>query len=630
MTDVTALAPGANAPLPGAAELTCELDVPQLGGATLVIEQGDGTLRPLGTADAFASIEVPPDQRKVRVVIDLSRIPERDVRVRLLVWSPDRSLPLARGSATVTQPGGAVLQVTLPEAARELRAAELLEFYRRGSEWKVRAIGSGWAGHVAAMAQALGLPASAFPLLSRAAPTPSPPPPADPAQQPPAAAHEGPSPPVGPPALRDLLDEVVGPGPRFGDNDFVDFTLHGMLLRLSYERSGDYARILAVSPGGEGELTDTVALAALRATGQAPLAVVSFSDDGQAAFVSAPAVAHVDSVDSALLKALLAEVWVTAHRFNLRMRSVRRWQRPEQLTEQIPRELRLGIAEELQDEGAWLDVHERLLMAGGLPLVDEPAAVLMPSDLGQLVVGPTVLSGTPRAWAILVERTVRANVYPEPGLWRSLAARNGERSFVRFGVQDEGLPGDPPAIHCNFAALQLQRTAVTEDLQRGLEFVDHAADAIEETLRRLAPDSADYRNNLPWPATRDWGGPGAAAKEHLLVREVAGLPPGEAPPNDLAGRARAQAAALQRAGLGYLAHLALTRAEASDDAAPAWREASRQLVALAPVAHAPGDEPCATASLHVRMGRLDAPRPMRPPPPPPSGPTSARSRRLFG
>ncbi len=632
MTEAIVLAPGANAPLGVPTRVVVEVVAPQLGGVAVVVETSDGTLRTVTEDDAFASVQAPSGAVARRSVpVDLARVPADVERLRIVVWSPGPELPLARAAATVVAREHAEVLATLPDEARELRAAELIELYRRGQEWKVRAVASGWAGHVAAMAAALGLPASAFPVNATPAAAAVDRPPAVEEVPDVPSHHEGPSPAVGPPALRALLDEVVGPGARYGDDTFVDFELHGMLLRLSYERFEHYARVIAVSPGGEGELTDTVALAALRATGEAPLASVSFSDDGTAAFVSAPAVAHVDSVDSALLKALLAEVWVTAHRFNTRMRAVRRWQRPAQLTEQIPRELRLGIAEELQDEAAWSDVHGRLLTAGGLPLVDEPAAVLMPTGGGQLVVGPTLLSGTARAWAILVERTVRANVRSEPGLWRALVLRNGERSFVRFGVQPEGLPGDPPAIHCNYAALQLPRTAVIEDLQRGLEFVDHAADAIDGLLRDLAADSSDYRNNLPWPATRQWSGPGAEIKEHLLVREVAGLPVGAPPPDALASRAAAQTASLARAGLGYLAHLALTRAEADGDAAAAWREVSRELVALAPIEHAPGDDPCATASIHVRMQRLDAPRPMRPPPAPrPPGHPGGAPRRLFG
>lgn len=644
MSSDIVLGAGANAPLTEQ-RVVVALSVPQLGGSAFVVERADGRRQAATAQAAFAVPFAPSGEHQLASSVDLAEVPTDVASLRLVVWSPAANLPLARAVARVEQDHDSpAITVALGDDATELRAAELLEIYRRGDGWKVRAIAAGWSGHVAAMAASLGLAEADFPnqrqdSSTRAAPSPPDASAAEAHSTPhgsraaPAEPHVGPSPEVGPPALRDLLDAVIGPGARVGDHSFVDFELHGMLLRLTYEQSGDFARVIAVSPGGEGELTDTVALAALRATGEAPLACVSFVDDDgtSAAFVSAPAVAHVDAVDSALLKALLAEVWVTAVRFNTRMRTVRRWQRPPQLTEQLPRELRLGIAEALQSEDAWTDVHRRLLDAGGLPLVDEPAAVLMASPLGQLTVGPARLSGTARAWAIVVERIVRANVHPAPGLWRALAHQNDERSFVRFGVQHEGLPGDPPAIQVGYSALQLHRAPVLDDLQRGLEIVDRAAASIDELLLALAADSTDFRNNLPWPSTRTWGGPGAETKDDLLVREVAELPAGAAPPRDLVGRAGAQAAALRRTGLGYLAHLALLRAEADDPSAAAWRDVSRGLVALAPVEHAPGDPPCATASIHVRMRRLDAPRPMRPPPPPRPAPGAAGpARRLFG
>ncbi|MDO9352633.1 MAG: hypothetical protein Q7T55_02995, partial [Solirubrobacteraceae bacterium] len=437
----------------------------------------------------------------------------------------------------------------------------------------------------------------------------------------------------GPPALRDVLDMVVGPGARVGDDAFVDFALGGVFLRLTLETSagGDYVRIVATTPAGEGTVTDAVALAALRATNEAPLARLSFDDDG-AAFVSAPAVAERHHVNTALVKALLAEVWVTANRFAARVRTAR-WRFPDPPTDALPRELRLGVGEELQDVAAWAPVRDRLVDSDCVPLVDAPAAMLAATGHGQLAIGPCMLAGTPRGWTILVERTVRANVHPAPGLWTALARSNGAGTFVRVGVQAEGLPGDPPAITVGFSALQLPRTQVFEDLGRGLDLVDEAASALEPMLRDLAADSADYRNNLPWTATRRWTGPGSELDAHLLVREIAGLPDAAPVPAQLAKRARAQEASLGRAGYGYLAHLALLRAEAKDGASADWQSAARELVVLAPIQPAAGDDPCATASIHVRMARLDAPRPIRhePPPAPPAGaPAQPRRRGLFG
>lgn len=650
MSAARTLTPGANAPLEGTA-VQISLEVPQLGGATVLVEAAGAPLRAVANDEAFAQLDR-RDERTLVASFDLASVPAGVERLRLMVWSPGPDLALAKVTAAGTIDAAPAFAITLPEDARALKAVELLELYRRGDAWKVRAIASGWHHHVAGMAAAVGLPASAFPVQAVRTPTPPaapgpeapsasaahaaspagsvPPRPSESAS--PAPPHVGPSPAIGPPALRDVLDNVVGPGARVGDDSFVDFELHGVFLRLTYESGGDYARVIATTPGGEGTLTDTVGLAALRATGEAPLGRVSFDQDG-AAFISAPAVAERRHVDSALVKALLAEVWVTAYRFGERIRTAR-WSFPSQLTEQIPRELRLGVGEELQDVGAWAPVRERLEETHCIPLVDEPSAMLAPTTLGQLVIGPALLAGTPRGWTILVERTVRSNVRPRPGLWTRLANHNAEQFFVRFSVQAEGLPGDPPAIVVGYSALQLPRTQVMEDLSRGLDMVDEASDAVDPLLRELAADSADYRNNLPWVATRRWTGPGSELRDHLLVREISGLPAGADVPAQLVKRVRGQADSLGRSGFGYLAHLALLRAEAKDGASPAWHAVARDLVALAPVQPEPGDAPCATASVHVRLSRLDAPRPMRPPPPPspPAGAPEPRRRRrgLFG
>ena len=608
-----ALPPGANAPLPGATA-DVQVSVAQFGGAAWLVEERGCAPRLAGEADPCSTVS-PDTGWSARTTIDLDAFPDAVERIRLLAWTPAPNLVLGRTVAQVAVDGGPGFVVEVPAAARQLRAVELLELYRRGADWKIRAVASGWTGHVDAMAEATGLPATAFTVPApideaeraaaggdRSADTLATPPD-------PAVPHEGPSPPVGPPALRELLDSVVGPGPRFGDDTFVDFSLHGAFLRLVFERSGDHARVIAVTPAGEGSVTDTVALAALRATAEAPLARVSFSGDG-AAFVSAPAVAHHSQVDSALLKALLAEVWVTAHRFGERVRTAR-WSFPRAVTEQIPRELRLGVAESLQDQAAWGAVHEQLGATGCTPLADQPAALLAPTSAGQLAIGPALLSGTARGWTVIVERTVRANVRPRPGLWQALAAQNSETAFVRLGVQAEGRPGDPPAILVGYSALQLPRTQVQEDLARGLEMVDEAAAAIDPLLHQLAPDSADHRNNLPWTASRRWSGSGTEVTGHLLIREIAGLHDGAAVPAGLMQRVTAQTTSLGRPGLAYLAHLALLRAEANDAASRDWQWLARELVARVPAQAAPGDAPSATASLHVRIGRLDAPRPAR-------------------
>jgi hypothetical protein len=262
---------------------------------------------------------------------------------------------------------------------------------------------------------------------------------------------------------------------------------------------------------------------------------------------------------------------------------------------------------------------------------------------GQLWIGPSLLAGTSRAWAIIVERILRANVTPRAGLWRALAQSNTLLSPVRFGLVDEvGLYG-PPAVTVNFAALQLPRTQVMEDLQHGLEFVDLAAIEAETMIRSMTPDATSHRNNLPWIPTRRWTGPGTEVRSELLVRELNGLPDGAAVPEGFADRVRSQHSSLGRAGVGYIAHLALVRAERLDGASPGWLEVARELVALVPVDAGAAGEPCAAASIHVRLNRSDNPAPPRPgpatssppaPQPAPSddrAPSSTRRRwRLFG
>jgi len=266
-----------------------------------------------------------------------------------------------------------------------------------------------------------------------------------------------------------------------------------------------------------------------------------------------------------------------------------------------------------------------------VPLVDEPAVMLAMTD-GQLWIGPSLLAGTSRAWGIIVERVLRSDVTARDGLWRALAQRNSPLSPVRFGVIDEvGLHGRP-AITANFAALQLPRTQVMEDLQHGLNFVDEAAADLDGMLRSMAPDSDATRNNLPWIRERRWNGPGTEVREQLLVRELSSVPDGSGLPAGFLDRVRSQRASLGRPGVGYLAHLALLRAEDGGPSAPGWLHLARELVAMTPIS-GPG-EPSAAASIHVRLGRLTdpvAPRraarsaPTPPRPSPAADPAPARS-----
>jgi len=628
---IVSLAPGANQPLDGQ-QITVDVSANNIGGVLLAVEEG-GVIRPLAAADRLAPPSVDGDQR-AQARLTLASIPAPITRLRLLVWSQSRTRVLVPAEARVSVDGTHRFTVPLPQQAGLLRASEVLEIYRRHGSWKVRAIASGWEDGIPAMARAIGLPEAAFNASSGPAPAPAQPAP------PPAPTHTGPSPQVGPVPLRGLLDSVVGPGPRGGDSRFVDFELRGVPLRLRYELIDGIVQIAALVPLGRGQFSDATAEAALRVTGEAPLARVTIDEHGSA---SAAAVAYAEerNLDSALVKALLSEVWAAAFAFASRVRPIG-WEVSRQLTADIPRELRLGVAEELQQTQAWADVHERLLANECLPLVDAPAALLALVEHGQLWIGPSLLAGTSRAWAIVVERILRADVRPRAGLWRALAQNNALLSPVRFGLVDElGLHG-PPAITVNFAALQLPRTQVMEDLQHGLELVDRAAIDAEPAMRSMTPDATSHRNNLPWIHARRWTGPGAEVRDELLVRECSGLADGAGVPEGFVDRVRSQRASLGRCGVGYIAHLALLRAERRDGASPAWLEVARDLVALVPVDVGASGEPCATASIHVRLNRCNGPAssqrapttaaPPAPPSPSDAGAPAATRRRwrLFG
>ncbi|MEJ7783678.1 MAG: hypothetical protein WKF96_02670 [Solirubrobacteraceae bacterium] len=608
---------GANQPL-GGQRIIIELSAHSLGGVRLLAEDG-GAVRVLPTSEVWAPVSVTGQQ--ARVDLDLTAVPPTIARLRLLSWSESRTRLLVPLDARVSVDGALRFAVPVEESSGMLRAAEILEVYRRHGSWKVRAVASGWEDHVPAMARGVGVPETAF-AETRRPPTSRGSRQAAPAQ----AVHRGPSPQVGPPLLRDLLDSVVGPGPRTGDRAFLDFALHGAELRLGLKEFDGFVQVVAIAPLGSGQLTDATAEAALRITGRAPLARVTIDEAGDAV-AAAVAYAATQNLDSALIKALLSEVWVAAHCFAQLVRPLG-WPITERFTAEVPREVRLGIAEELQDTAVWRDVRERLMANDCLPLVDEPSVMLALTD-GQLWIGPSLLAGTNRAWGIIVERILRSDVTPRNGLWRALALRNSTLGPVRFGVINEvGLHG-PLAITANFAALQLPRTQILEDLQHGLNFVDEAAADLDGLLRSMAPDSSTTRNNLPWIPERRWTGPGTEVREQVLVRELTSVPAGAGIPMGFLDRVRSQQATVGRPGVGYLGHLALLRAESRGPAAPAWLHLARELIAMTPIT-APGD-PCAAASIHVRLGRLSnpvAPRRVASPAPPastappPSSPSS--------
>lgn len=609
--------PGGNRPLDGQ-RVVVDLAATSLGGARFVAEDG-GEAKVVDSSEP--SISLTATGAQARGQIDLSSVPATISRLRLVVWSEQVSRVLTPADARISVDGEQRFTVAVEGARTALRSAEVLEIYRRHGAWKVRAVALGWAGHIGDMATALKLPESAF-SAGPGAPMPARPVPAPehmggaPAMRRGAArVHRGPSPAVGPVPLRDLVDEILGPGPRNGTDDYIGVELGGVTLGLIYEDRGNFISIKALTGLGTGTVTNSIAEASLRVTAEAPLARVTVDDDS--ALATAVAIADHANLSSALLKALLCEVWVTGYRFGQAVRSLG-WSMSDAFTAQVPRELRLGVAEDLQSFDAWGDMRTTILNNDGtLPLVDDPATVLLLDDMGQLTVGPCLLHGTNRAWSVIVERALRCDV-TDRGQWRAVAALNQRYNLVRFGLFTEVGVDAPLAITGSFAGLQLPRTQVFEDIQAGLGLVEDTAREVDGTLMQIAPQGP-RRNNLPALPTRRWTGPGTEVRQEILVRELSSLPEDAPVPAGFLDRVRASRGTLGRPGTGYLAHLVLQRAERGDARAQAWVPIAQALVEMTPIS-APGPK-CAAASIHVRMGRLlTSVKPRRTAPPPPSSP----------
>ena len=601
------LAAGANIGIEGR-EAQVTVRAPDLGGVLVIAEDG-GAPRPLAPEDPIARVS-----GDGRVTIALATVPDAVERLRVLAWSTVRTRVLEPAEAEIALDGLVVATVEL-KTGQPLRAAELVEIYRRHGNWKVRAVASGWIGGIDAASAAVGIDAGAFQPLRAAAPArPSPTP------------RPSGSPAAGPAQLRALVDEIVGPGERIGGHNYLEFKLAG-----SYDASvvldpvdDELSSVTAILPLGHGGASDArMGEAAARTCGEAPMGRIAF-DSGQV-YASASTVVDRHAVDTAVLKALLAEAWTTAHDFARRVGGA--W-RGVQLPDEPPRELRLGVAEELGEPHSWTEIREMLVANSFMLLVDAPQACLAPAD-GTLWLGPVRLAGAARAWSVLCERVLRADVELSPKAWSEIADWNTVSGPMRLGVVQEVGVDAQAVVVLNFNALQVQRGQPRRDLEVGLGMVDDRASEMEPGLRQMI-DGTTHRNNLPWFPSRRWSGPPRELADDILARELSGLPAGAGPPPDFAERVRARYDALGRAGAGYLAHLALQHAERRDDQLLPWLQLATELVDLAPVQMGP--DGTATASVHVRRGRLQqalAPRPRQATPPPTPQPAPERRKRRW-
>ncbi|NHC46949.1 Tellurium resistance protein [Motilibacter sp. K478] len=164
------LTKGANAPLPAGAvaiEVTAAASSPGVDVSALLLAD-DGKVR--GDADlvfynqptgAGGAVRLSRTGRGHEIALDLERLPASVVRVVVAASADDEAAPGASLGdvhglqARVT--AGAAEHTFAPAMESGERAAVLVEVYRRGDGWKVRAIGQGWASGLAGLATGFGV-----------------------------------------------------------------------------------------------------------------------------------------------------------------------------------------------------------------------------------------------------------------------------------------------------------------------------------------------------------------------------------------------------------------------------------------------------------------------------------------
>ncbi|MEU6081850.1 TerD family protein [Streptomyces sp. NPDC047108] len=163
---------GQNHPLPGARwEIRVSAGKPVVAGATLSDEQGsirgtDWVAHP--ASPNLPGLEVPRQAAaEHRLAVDLDAIPEAVHRVSVLlalpvgVGGPVSFAGLAAPFVAVTGLDGTEIASYTVTGLDAESAVIALELYRRQGAWKVRAVGQGYAGGLAALLQDQGLPQAA-------------------------------------------------------------------------------------------------------------------------------------------------------------------------------------------------------------------------------------------------------------------------------------------------------------------------------------------------------------------------------------------------------------------------------------------------------------------------------------
>ncbi|MER8120389.1 TerD family protein [Streptomyces sp. NPDC094031] len=200
------MTPGSNVPL-SAARITVDVAAPVRLDVSGLLLTGDGKVRsdddfifynqPSGPGVAYRSGGgAAPDA----ITVDTAAVPP-DIEKIVVTASPDAAGQTFQGiepTATLRDAdGGAVLATFTPPQLGAETALVVVEIYRRGGQWKARAVGQGYANGLAGIATDFGVtveePAAAAPAAppQPVAPATAPPVPAAPAAPPPPAPAPG-------------------------------------------------------------------------------------------------------------------------------------------------------------------------------------------------------------------------------------------------------------------------------------------------------------------------------------------------------------------------------------------------------------------------------------------------------
>ncbi len=193
---MTAMTPGSNIPLP-AARVTVDVSAPVRLDVSGLLLTGDGKVRsdddfifynqPTGPGVTYRSGGgTAPDA----VTVDTAAVPPEIEKI-VVTASPDAAGQTFQGiepTATIREAdGGAVLASFTPPQLGSETALVVVEIYRRGGQWKARAVGQGYANGLAGIATDFGVTVeepAATPAAPAAAPAAPPQPVAAPAAPP--------------------------------------------------------------------------------------------------------------------------------------------------------------------------------------------------------------------------------------------------------------------------------------------------------------------------------------------------------------------------------------------------------------------------------------------------------------